>query len=166
MKVVGGGPIADENYLPPLGDAGLGVFTSFPVSSALPTPEFVAFKKRYLEKMGKEPTAFGALAYDAARWVVTAIENLNGEVEDREKLMNAIRAVEITDAVRGPMKLDNYGNVVDNIYIRKIEKVEGKYQNTVVATYPMASQFWTFDPEEFLKQPIYDRDHPPCKFCK
>jgi branched-chain amino acid transport system substrate-binding protein len=165
VKVVGGGPIADENYLPALGDAALGVFTSFPVSGALPSPEYVAFKKRHLEKTGKEPTSFGSIAYTGAEWVIQAIKNINGEVEDREKFMKALRTVQM-DSIRGPLSLDKYGNVLQNIYIREIEKVGGKYQNTVVSTYPHCSQFWTYDPEEFLKQPIYDREHPPCKWCK
>jgi hypothetical protein len=34
-------------------------------------------------------------------------------------------------------------------------------QNTVVHTYPMVSQFWTYKPEEFLRAPAYDRNYPP-----
>jgi branched-chain amino acid transport system substrate-binding protein len=32
-----------------------------------------------------------------------------------------------------------------------------------VHTYPAVSQFWTYKPDEFLKQPAYDRNHPPLK---
>ena len=35
----------------------------------------------------------------------------------------------------------------------------------MIYTYPRVSQFWTYDPEEFLKQPVYSRDFPPCKHC-
>jgi branched-chain amino acid transport system substrate-binding protein len=34
-------------------------------------------------------------------------------------------------------------------------------QNTVVHTYPMVSQLWTYKAEEFLKMPVYDRTYPP-----
>ena len=44
--------------------------------------------------------------------------------------------VEITDAPRGPVKIDPYGNPTQNIYIRKVEKVGGVLQNTVIHTYP------------------------------
>ncbi len=50
-----------------------------------------------------------------------------------------------------------------NIYIRKVEKVGGELQNTVVYTYPNVSQFWKYKPEEFLKQPVYSREYPPLK---
>jgi len=41
----------------------------------------------------------------------------------------------------------------------------GKLQNTVIYTYPAVSQFWKYNPEEFLKQPVYSREFPPCRFC-
>ncbi len=50
--------------------------------------------------------------------------------------MAALRDVEIADAPRGPVKMDPYGNPTQNIYIRKVEKVGGKLQNTVIYTYP------------------------------
>jgi branched-chain amino acid transport system substrate-binding protein len=48
-------------------------------------------------------------------------------------------------------------------YILKVERVGGRLQNTIVHTYPMVSQFWTYRPDEFLKTPAYDRNYPPAK---
>jgi len=42
-----------------------------------------------------------------------------------------------------------------------VDIVNGEPQNTVIYTYPQVSQFWTFTPEEYLKQPVYTRDFPP-----
>jgi branched-chain amino acid transport system substrate-binding protein len=53
--------------------------------------------------------------------------------------------------------------VVGNIYIRKVEKKDGRLVNTNIQTYPDVSQFWTYDPKEFMKQPAYSRDFPPMK---
>ena len=61
------------------------------------------------------------------------------------------------------MSFDEFGNVVGNIYIRKVEKKDGKFVNTVVKTYPNVSQFWTYGKDEFLKNPVYSRDYPPAK---
>ncbi len=47
------------------------------------------------------------------------------------------------------MSFDQYGNVVGNIYIRKVEKKGGRLVNTVIKTYPNVSQFWTYDPAAF-----------------
>jgi len=87
-------------------------------------------------------------------------------VEDREAFLAALRRVEIADAIRGPVKLDAYGNPIQNIYIRKVERnKDGELQNTVVVTIPAVSQFWKYNPDEFLKQPLYTRDVPPCRGC-
>jgi branched-chain amino acid transport system substrate-binding protein len=47
------------------------------------------------------------------------------------------------------------------VYIRKVEKKAGKLVNTVIKTYADVSQFWTYDPDEFLKSPVYNRDTYP-----
>ena len=77
----------------------------------------------------------------------------------------------LLDAVRGPVSLDDRLTAVNNIYIKKVEKKKmfgydkEELWNTVIKTYPNVSQFWTYDRAAFLKQPVYSRDFPPCKFC-
>ena len=61
------------------------------------------------------------------------------------------------------VKLDDYGNPVQNVYVRKVERVRGELQNTVIHTIPNVSQFWKYKPEEYLKQPLYSRDYSPGK---
>jgi branched-chain amino acid transport system substrate-binding protein len=46
-----------------------------------------------------------------------------------------------------------------------VERVGGVLQNTVIHTYPAVSQFWTYDPQKFLEQPVYSREFPPCRYC-
>ena len=53
--------------------------------------------------------------------------------------------------------MDEYGNPVMNLYIRKVERKGGKLVNTVVKTYPQMGQFWTYDPKAFLASPVYFR---------
>src|SRR5439155_14338499 len=85
-------------------------------------------------------------------------------VEDRERFLAAIRkASETVEDPRGPIKLDESGNPTQNVYILKVERVDGKLANTVVQTYPMVSQFWTYKPDDFLKLPAYSRDYPPAR---
>ena len=76
------------------------------------------------------------------------------------------------DAVRGPVSLDDRQTAINNIYIKKVEKKKlfgydkEELWNTVIKTYPAVSQFWTYGKDAFLKQPVYSRDFPPCKFCE
>ena len=63
------------------------------------------------------------------------------------------------------MRFDDFGNPIQNVYVRKVERVGDRLQNTVIHTFPNVSQFWTYTPEEYLKNPVYSRDYPPCKHC-
>ena len=63
----------------------------------------------------------------------------------------------VPDLPRGPVRLDEYGSPIENVYIRKVERVNGALQNTVIETLPAVSQFWKYDPAEYLKQPLYAR---------
>jgi branched-chain amino acid transport system substrate-binding protein len=49
--------------------------------------------------------------------------------------------------------------------VRRVERVEGRLQNTVIHTFTGVSQFGPYRAEEFLKNPVYSRDWPPCKAC-
>jgi branched-chain amino acid transport system substrate-binding protein len=86
---------------------------------------------------------------------------IDGKVEDRPAFLAALQKQTLTDVPRGPLKISSYGNPIQNVYIRKVERVGGELQNTVVKVYPDVTQFWTYDPAEFLKQPVYARDFPP-----
>jgi len=106
----------------------------------------------------------GYVAVQIARWIVEAANALGGQVEDREKLVAGIRrAIETTPDPRGPIKLDEYGNPTENVYVIRVDKSGGKLVTTVIHTYPLVSQFWTYKTEEFLKSPAYSRDYPPVK---
>ncbi len=94
-----------------------------------------------------------------------AAKAIDGKVEDREAFLGALRKVDIKDTPRGPVTIDRFGNPVQNIYVRKVERVGGKLQNTVIHTFPAVGQFWKYNPEEYLKLPVYSRNYPPCRYC-
>ena len=165
FPLVGIGTLTDENVLKGMGDEALGVITSLIYSSALDSPANRKFSAAYEKRYTRTTSLYSAEGYTAARFYYDALKAINGEAEDREKLLAALRRVEVTDDARGPMKTDELGNPIQNVYIRKVERVGGKLQNTVIHTYPNVSQFWTYNKDEYLKTPPYDRNYPPCKFC-
>jgi branched-chain amino acid transport system substrate-binding protein len=78
--------------------------------------------------------------------------------------MKALRSAAVTNDPRGVVRLDDYGNPIMNVYIRKVERSrDGKLVNAVVKTYGGVSQFWSYDPKQFLASPVYSRDYPPAK---
>jgi branched-chain amino acid transport system substrate-binding protein len=165
LPLIGGAVTFDESALPRMGDEALDGISPLMYSAALDTPAMKEFVRNYRAKFGKVPSYYSETCYTSARWIETAAKGVGGKVEDREAFLAALKRVELPDALRGPIKLDAYGNPVQNIYIRKVEKKDGELWNTVVRTYPAVSQFWKYKPEEFLKQPVYDRNFPPCTHC-
>ena len=152
----------DEAFLQELKDTALGVLSVDAYSAVLDTPENKAFADKVMKATKRDPTATIVYSYTGFDWITQAIKAIGGDVENKEKLMNAVRAVEIKQSPRGSLKLDPYGHVVENMYIRRVDKVGDHYQNTVIYTYPMVSQFWKYNQEEFLKKPVYSRDYPKC----
>ncbi len=68
--------------------------------------------------------------------------------------------MKLDDTCFGPLSLDKYGGTVGNAYLRKVVKQpNGELVNEVERTYENVSQFYKYDPEEFLKQPVYSRDY-------
>ena len=166
IPLIGGGPAVDEALLPQMGDEALGVMTPLIYSAALDTPANRKFVKDYRAKFGKVPSYFSETNYTSGRWISEAVKAVEGKVEDREAFLAALKKVQIPDALRGPVKLDANGNPIQNVYFRKVERnKDGELQNTVIVTINAVSQFWKYTPEEFLKQPLYTRDVPPCKAC-
>jgi branched-chain amino acid transport system substrate-binding protein len=165
LPLIAGGTYTDEHVLPQLGDESIGVVSAHHYSASLDTPANKRFRAAFEKAYNRIPSFYSENCYTGARIINEAVRAIGGKVEDRAALMAALRKVEITDAPRGPVQMDAYGNPTQNIYIRKVERVGGKLQNTVIYTYPAVSQFWKYNPEEFLKQPVYSRDFPPCRHC-
>jgi len=165
-KVLIPGTGTDEAILPAIGDAGLGVISFYHYSGAIKNPENEKFSADIRRLYKKDPSLGSALSYTAGQWLVKAIQAVNGDVENKEKLLQAIESVELEKSLRGPMKMDRYGHAVQTMFVRRVDKVGSGYQNTVIDTYPMFGQFYTYKPEEFLKTPVYSRDYPPCKNCQ
>jgi branched-chain amino acid transport system substrate-binding protein len=165
LPLLGGGTTTDESALPQMGDEAIGIITALHYSQALDNPANQKFAKAFEAKAGKMASYYSEAAYTNARWIVEAAKLAAGKVEDRDAMLAALRKVTLKDSPRGPLSIDDYNSVIQNVYIRKVERRD-RLQNTVIATYPAVSQFWKYKPDEYLKRPLYSRDYPPCKHCQ
>jgi branched-chain amino acid transport system substrate-binding protein len=163
FQIVGGFTPIDESVLQQMGDDGLGIYTGNWYSAVLDNP----INKKFVEEIRRDyktdPGVYAAETYLCGEILEAALKSINGKIEDKDVFMKALRGVNVKETLRGPMHFDSLGNAVGNLYVRKVEKKDGHYQNTVVKTYPDVSQFWTYPQDEFLKQPVYSRDYPPAK---
>jgi branched-chain amino acid transport system substrate-binding protein len=160
---VGGMTALDEAVLRNMGDEALGIVTSCWYSAELDNPQNRKFAEAFRKEFKYDPGFYAAATYVEAAVLEAALNLIKGKIEDKNALMKALRGIK-ADTVRGPVSFDEYGNVVGNVYIRKVERKRGRLVNTVIKTYPNVSQFWTYDPKEFLKNPVYSRDYPPAKY--
>ena len=78
------------------------------------------------------------------------LKAVNGRIEDKAAFMKALRAINLPDTPQGPIRLDPYGNPIVNVYIRRVERRDGRLMNVVIDTYKDVSQFWKYDPAAFL----------------
>jgi branched-chain amino acid transport system substrate-binding protein len=159
--LLGGQTAIDEALLQQMGDEAIGTVSACWYSAQIETPT----NKKFVEGMNRDykvdPGFYAAATYTNGAVLESALDKIGGKIEDKTALMAALRGSDKVETARGPVSFDKYGNVVGNVYIRKVEKKGGKLVNTVIKTYPNVSQFWTYDPDEFLKHPVYNRESWP-----
>ena len=159
---VGGMTALDEAVLRNMGDEALGIVTSCWYSAEIENAINKRFVANFRVDHGYDPGFYAAATYTEAAVLDQTLQKIGGKIEDKQAFMKAVRSGKF-DTCRGPVSFDQYGNVVGNVYIRKVERKDGRLVNRVIHTYPNVSQFWTYKPDEFLKNPVYSRDFPPAK---
>ena len=162
MAIVGGMTAIDEAVLKNMGNEALGIETACWYSAELNNPINNKFAPAFRTANKYDPGFYAAATYTNAAVLDAAIRAVNGNVANKEALMAALKKSDIPTA-RGPVKFDSFGNIVGDVYIRKVERKDGRLVNTVTKTYTNVSQFWTYDQKAFLANPVYSRDFPPAK---
>jgi branched-chain amino acid transport system substrate-binding protein len=162
VKPIGGMTALDEAVLRNMGDEALGIVTSCWYSAEIDNPINRKFAEQFRKDWKYDPGFYAAATYTEAAVLEATLNQIKGNVEDKPAFMKAVRGIKV-DTCRGPVSFDQYGNVVGSVYIRRVARKGGRLVNEVIHTYPNVSQFWTYKPEEFLKNPVYSRDWPPAK---
>jgi branched-chain amino acid transport system substrate-binding protein len=146
-----------------LGDEAVGAISASFYSSTLDTPS----NKRFVEIMVRDtenlPGGYAAGCYINGMCIEAALQKTGGATDDKQKLIDALKAVSLEDTPRGPLAFDHFGNVVGNVFIRRVERKDGKLTDTILKTYPKVGQFWTYDEQKYLAAPVYSRDAAPTK---
>jgi branched-chain amino acid transport system substrate-binding protein len=153
----------DEYALKSMGDEALGIVTAGNSSAALDTPANRKFVQTMRAEYKEDPGFCATGGYLGGLFLEAGLKGVNGRAEDKAAFMKALRGIRLADTPIGPMRLDAYGNPIINVYIRRVERRDGRLVNAVIDTYPEVSQFWKYDPAAFLAAPVYSRDSPPAK---
>ncbi|EUB96798.1 hypothetical protein PMI07_001132 [Rhizobium sp. CF080] len=160
IPVISAMTTVDEGVLHTMGDEALGIISAGWYSAGIDTPHNKSFVEQLRKVTGVDPGFYSVGAYSAGLALEAALKSIDGKVENKQGLIAALKKAEVANDPRGPWKFDRYGNPIENIYIRKVERKDNRLVNTVIKTYDQVSQFWTYQPERFLAEPVYSRNNP------
>jgi branched-chain amino acid transport system substrate-binding protein len=134
IRLIGPGDLTDDELLPNMGDAMLGTVTAHFYSAAHPSALNRSFVEAYRSENSKRPNFMAVSGYDGMHLIYQALRNTKGSI-DGSQLITAMKGMS-WESPRGPMSIDRTtGDVVHNIYIRRVEKVNGELQNAELATF-------------------------------
>jgi len=161
--ILAGQAVLDEQQLQQMGDAAVGIVGSAFYTSEIDTPSnhrLIAYMRTNYQSL---PGGYAVTTYTAGQFIAAALAKTGGRIDDRDAVMMALRQVSLTDTPRGPIRLDELGNPICNVYLCEVRRRGDRLVNEIIKTYPDVSQFWTYDPKWYLAQPVYSRDYPPLK---
>jgi branched-chain amino acid transport system substrate-binding protein len=148
IKLIGTGDIVDDDDLPGTGDTFLGVVTAGFYSAAHPSELNKSYVEAYAQANGHRANFISVGGYDGIHLIFQALEKTGGNTTDADALIAAMKGMEL-ESPRGPISIDpRTRDVVQNIYIRKVEKVNGQ---------PWSVEFKTF---EAVKDPLKEQTEP------
>jgi len=136
VKIIGPGDVTDDDLINNMGDAIAGTITAHFYSadhdSAANKAFVAAFKKA---NGGMRPNFMAVSGYDGMNLIYEALKNTGGKA-DGDSLIAAMKGL-AWESPRGPVSIDpDTRDIIQNVYIRKVEKVGGELYNVEFATIP------------------------------
>src|ERR1700756_800884 len=130
----GAGDITDDDLLDNMGDVALGIETAYFYSAAHPSEKNKAFVEGVKRANGGlRANFFGVSGYDGMHLIYEAIRKTGGKT-DGDSFIGAVKGMS-WESPRGPMTIDpETRDVISNIYMRRVERVNGELWNIEFAT--------------------------------
>jgi branched-chain amino acid transport system substrate-binding protein len=144
VRLIAAGDCVPDDELPNMGDVPPGVITMGYYSASSTRPQNVAFVAAWKKEYGPEavPSPFALGAWDGMAAIFSVVKKQNGKI-NADKTMELLRGWRNDDSPRGPVMIDaETRDVVQNMYVRKLERVNGKLANTEIETVPMVQDPW------------------------
>jgi branched-chain amino acid transport system substrate-binding protein len=135
IRLLATGDVTDDFGLNDMGDAVLGMITSHHYSAAHPSAENRAYVDAFQAAHGFRPNLMAIGGYDGMRLILTALQKTGGDTNGA-KLVEAMKG-EAWLSPRGPVSIDpSTRDIVQNVYLRKVERRDGELWNIEFATIP------------------------------
>jgi branched-chain amino acid transport system substrate-binding protein len=137
IRVIATGDLTDDEVLQSMGDPVLGVITSHHYSAAHDSPENKAFMQAFKQAAPNlpRPNFMAVAAFDGTAAMAQVVQKLGGQV-DGDKAMEIFKTIKMTSP-RGPISIDPATrDIVQTVYIRRVEKRGGEYWNVEFDKFP------------------------------
>jgi branched-chain amino acid transport system substrate-binding protein len=133
VKIIGPGDVTDDDLLNGMGDAVIGTVTAHFYSAAHPSEKNKAFVDAFKKAAGFRPNFMAVSGYDGMNLIYEALKKTGGKA-DGDSLIAAMKGL-AWESPRGPVSIDpDTRDIIQNVYIRKVEKVGGELYNVEFAT--------------------------------
>src|SRR6266478_3633419 len=133
IRLIGPGDLTDDDELPGMTDAMLGIVTALHYSALHDSALNKAYVKDFEAAYGKRPNFVSLGGYDGMHLIYEALKKTGGKT-DGDAMLAAMKGMK-WESPRGPMSIDpETRDVVHNEYIRKVEKVNGQLYNVELST--------------------------------
>jgi branched-chain amino acid transport system substrate-binding protein len=169
LPLLGNFSLTDETVLAGLpADAATGVLTDGRYSAVLPNPQSRALQGLFNASHSDPCSNNVCDGWVSAQTIEAGLKATHNDTQNRRKFAAAFKGIHV-NTPRGPMTIDKQLNPVQNVYVRRVDPAGSNLppgyrlpvQNTVLATFKDATQFWKFQPAGYIARPSYSRDYPP-----
>lgn len=129
IRIIATGDLTEEDVIDGVGDNALGIVSSLQYAESHNSPENKAYVQAYYKAYPKDrPNFMSVSGFDGMQLIAKTLEKTGGDASG-DKFMAAAKGMSWTSP-RGPISIDpQTRDIVQTIYIRKVEKVAGKLQN-------------------------------------
>ncbi len=134
IKLIGPGDVMDDDLLNNMGDAVIGTITAHLYSADHNSAKNKKYVDDFKKANGFRPNFMSVGGYDGMHLIYEALKKTGGKT-DGDSLIAAMKGMK-WESPRGPISIDpDTRDIVQNIYIRKVEKKNGELYNVEFATY-------------------------------
>jgi branched-chain amino acid transport system substrate-binding protein len=153
IPLIGSSVLVDDGILGKEGAAAVGITSVTRWSLDVDTPENAKFIENFEKKFGRKPSIFAEQGYVTGMFIAEALNRTKGEVNGTD-FVNIFKGLSLK-APRGHVKIDPYGSPIQTYYLQRVKMVNGAPKNVIIKSVPDVSQFWTWNPEEYMNMEPY-----------
>lgn len=131
LPIISAGFSFDQDVLPAMGTAALGVINTSQWSPDLENDANADFVAAFEEAYGRLPSLYASQGFDTANLILSAMET--ADVSDKDAFRDALRAADFT-SVRGSFEFAPNHHPVQTVYVREVVEVDGVLTNRIIGT--------------------------------